>query len=129
VTRIRSIAALVIIATLGLAPIAGDWCAANCEGRAAAKATSSHCHGTASSRGLRVTQLPAPCGHKHHVEAMARNIEPSRLAGSFASPPLTALSNILSDSARRRFAAPTSRAGPHADTPSIPLTLSSSLRI
>jgi len=60
---------------------------------------------------------------------MARTIEPLRLAASFASPPLTAIPSILSDSAHRRFAAPTSRAGPHADARSIPLTLSSSLRI
>jgi hypothetical protein len=124
----RATATIAIVVAFAGIPLAADWCAASCAAaRSATQPTSPTCHHVVSAT-ARISHAPAPCGHDHQaliaVGAVNRSTATQIAVGSL--PPAEDL-----HASTNRLLATASRAGPRpgASGASIPLALSSTLRI
>jgi len=106
------------------APLIADWCAANCE--TARQAGVPACH-HASSAARRIEPEPLPCGHDHHpilIDTTAVKPPVARPLALHAADLIEPCFRVAAERQRD-----VTVRGPTRASPSLPLTLSCSLRI
>jgi hypothetical protein len=92
----RSAAAALVAAAVGVLPIVRDRCADECEAHETGPATTPACH-HASSTAVHVASVPNPCGHDHHI-VVATDERIARIDAGSASGPAIEVAQPLTRS-------------------------------
>ena len=123
-TTLRRLIAVCALCAFAAAPLIADWCGATCE--TARQAGVPACH-HAGSAARRIEHEPLPCGHDHHpilVDTTAVRPPVARTLAFHTADLSEPYSRVVGDSQLD-----VTVRGPTGSSPSLPLTLSSSLRI
>jgi hypothetical protein len=106
------------------APLIADWCAGKCE--TARQAGVPACH-HAGSAARRIEHEPLPCGHDHHPIL----VDTTAVKPPVARPLALHIADLSEPSSRvmGEWQRDVTVRGPTRSSPSLPLTLSSALRI
>lgn len=125
--RVSTAAALAL--ALATVPLVADWCAVSCESAHAVESGAAAnsvpaCHHQ-SAPAPRVGQVPAPCGHDHHPVV----VDAATTVALRAVPAIFAAGVSIDDPIARVVAAARAPAHDASNSPPLPLTLATILRV